>query len=63
MKTIPIGTLVIRLGATIMLPVLLLVPLGAYIDSIYGTLPFVTIGALVLAACVSTVVVFHMLLD
>lgn len=62
MKTISVGTLVIKIGVIIVIPVLLLVPLGIFIDRIYASVPFGTIGALGISALVSTFWIFRVVL-
>ncbi len=60
MEHISISSIVTRLGTSIVLPVIFLVPVGFFIDRTYGSLPFATIAALTISACVSSVWVLRM---
>lgn len=62
MKMISVGTLVAKIGAIIIVPVLLLVPLGVFIDRMYGSVPFATVGALGISALISTFWIFRVVL-
>jgi F0F1-type ATP synthase assembly protein I len=55
MESNPFTQLATRLGIIIIIPILVCIPIGVIIDRVYGSLPLATIGALVVAACISTV--------
>lgn len=60
MNTISVSFIVMRVGAIIALPLAILVPIAVVIDRTYSTLPFLTIGSLLVSACVSSFLIIRL---
>ncbi len=60
MKTLTLGSIIIRLGIILILPLVFLIPLAIFIDRLYGTSPLTILVAFAISASISALLIIRM---